>query len=115
MYIVSSKSYIFRLIYSLISFLSIALLLASAPEYENKHEKRYYAYATSITAILPDFNFAAAGDWGCNSNTNKTVISMQSKNPELVLGLGDYSYKNTAACWLQIIDPIDEKMKIVIL
>ena len=61
MNIVSSKSYIFCSIYSLISFLSIALLLGSAPEYENKHEKRYYAYATSITAILRDFNFAAAG------------------------------------------------------
>jgi predicted phosphodiesterase len=114
MNIVSSKSYKFCSIYSLISFLSIALLLANAPEYENKHEKRYYAYATNITAVLPDFNFAAAGDWGCNSNTNNTVNSMQSKNPELVLGLGDYSYKNTARCWLQIIDPIEEKMKIVI-
>jgi predicted phosphodiesterase len=114
MNIVSSKSYIFLLIYSLIFFLSIDLLLGSAPEYENKHEKRYYAYATSITAILRDFNFAAAGDWGCNSNTNKTISSIQSKNPELVLGLGDYSYKNTAGCWLQMIDPIEEKMKIVI-
>jgi hypothetical protein len=117
MNIVSSKSYIFRSIYSLISFLSIALLLVSTPEYENKHEKRYYAYATTTTtttATLPDFNFAAAGDWGCNSNTNKTIMSMQSKNPELVLGLGDYSYKKTAVCWLQIVDIIDEKMKIII-
>jgi hypothetical protein len=39
---------------------------------------------------------------------------MQSKNPELVLGLGDFSYKNTAGCWLQMVDPIDEKMKIII-
>jgi predicted MPP superfamily phosphohydrolase len=96
-----------------IAIISIAVFLASVTEYENKHEKRYYAYATA-TATLPDFNFAAAGDWGCNSNTNKTIMSMQSKNPELVLGLGDYSYKKTAVCWLQMIDPIDEKMKIVI-
>ena len=73
-----------------------------------------HAQTNSTALTLPDFNFAAAGDWGCNSNTNKTIISMQSKNPELVLGLGDYSYKNTARCWLQMIDPIDEKMKIII-
>jgi predicted phosphodiesterase len=73
-----------------------------------------YAQTNSTALTLPDFNFAAAGDWGCNSNTNNTVSSMQSKNPELVLGLGDFSYKNTARCWLKIIDPIEEKMKIVI-
>jgi hypothetical protein len=73
-----------------------------------------HAQANSTAISFPDFNFAAAGDWGCSSNTNNTIHSMQSKNPELVLGLGDYSYKNTAGCWLQMIDPIDEKMKIII-
>jgi hypothetical protein len=73
-----------------------------------------HAQTNSMAAILPDFNFAAAGDWGCNSNTNKTINSMESKNPELVLGLGDYSYRNTAGCWLQMADSIDEKMKIII-
>ena len=73
-----------------------------------------HGQTNSTTQTLPDFNFAAAGDWGYNSNTNKTISSMQSKNPELVLGLGDYSYKNTAGCWLQMIDPIDEKTKIII-
>jgi phosphodiesterase/alkaline phosphatase D-like protein len=47
---------------------------------------------------LPDFNFAAAGDWGCNANTNNTVHGIIDKNPELVLGLGDYSYKDSADC-----------------
>jgi predicted phosphodiesterase len=73
-----------------------------------------HAQTNSTALTLPDFNFAAAGDWGCNSNTNNTVSSMQSKNPKLVLGLGDFSYNNTAGCWLQIIDPIEEKMKIII-
>ena len=72
------------------------------------------AQTNSRALTIPDFNFVAAGDWGCNSNTNNTIHSMQSKNPELVLGLGDFSYKNTADCWLQMIDPIDEKMKIII-
>jgi hypothetical protein len=35
-------------------------------------------------------------------------------NPELVLGLGDYSYTTTADCWLDIIEPINDKMKIAI-
>ncbi len=73
-----------------------------------------HAQANSTAQTLPDFNLAAAGDWGCNSNTNKTISSMQSKIPELVLGLGDYSYKNTADCLLQMVDPIDEKTKIII-
>jgi phosphodiesterase/alkaline phosphatase D-like protein len=73
-----------------------------------------HAQTNNTALTLPDFNFVAAGDWGCNSNTNKTISSIQSKNPELVLRLGDYSYKNTVRCRLQMIDPIDEKTKIII-
>jgi predicted phosphodiesterase len=60
------------------------------------------------------FNFAAAGDWGCNSNTDKNVQSMIAKESELVLGLGDYSYESSADCWLETISPINDKMKISI-
>jgi hypothetical protein len=35
---------------------------------------------------------------------------MVNKNPELVLGLGDYSYEDTADCWLEIIAPLDDKV-----
>jgi predicted phosphodiesterase len=67
------------------------------------------------TPIPPsNFNIAAVGDWGCNSNTDKTISNIQAKNPELILGLGDYSYQSTANCWLQKVDPIDEKMEITI-
>ena len=65
-------------------------------------------------ATIPDFNFGSAGDWGCNSNTDATVNSIFNKNPELVLGLGDYSYQSTANCWLSAVNPIDEKMNITI-
>jgi hypothetical protein len=117
-----------------------------------------------------DFNFGAAGDWGCTSNTINTVHNIVNKDPELVLGLGDYSYYNGSSmdiwrqmtfaiqqginflsetvgqdegstgeiwrlmrfaiqqginslsetvgqdedCWLKIVDPIDEKMKIAV-
>jgi Calcineurin-like phosphoesterase len=61
-----------------------------------------------------DFNIAAVGDWGCNSNTTNTVNNIVSRDPELVLGLGDYSYQNSADCWFDIVDPIIGKMIIAI-
>jgi predicted phosphodiesterase len=68
----------------------------------------------ALTESAFGYNVSAAGDWGCNDNTKRTVSNIINRNPELVLGLGDYSYKNTADCWLAIVDPIDEKMKISI-
>jgi concanavalin A-like lectin/glucanase superfamily protein/calcineurin-like phosphoesterase family protein len=62
-------------------------------------------YAQTTTTI-PNFNIAAVGDWGCNSNTDKTVNSIKTQSPELILGLGDYSYESSADCWLDTIDPI---------
>jgi hypothetical protein len=61
---------------------------------------------------LSDFNIAAVGDWGCNSNTDKTVNNIVGKSPELVLGLGDYSYQATATCWFDKIKSIDSITKI---
>jgi len=63
---------------------------------------------------LSDFNFGAAGDWGCNSNTGKTVTNIKGKSPERVLGLGDYSYVSTATCWLDKISSIKSITKIAI-
>src|SRR5215211_7606288 len=58
------------------------------------------------TTTIPNFNIAAVGDWGCNSNTDKTVNSIKTQSPELILGLGDYSYESSADCWLDTIEPI---------
>lgn len=61
------------------------------------------------------FDFAATGDWGCEKESDRTVSNMKNNTSiQLVLGLGDYSYKETADCWLEMVDPIDEKMKIAI-
>jgi predicted phosphodiesterase len=68
----------------------------------------------SSPAALPDFNFAAVGDFGCNANTNNTINNIIDKKPELVLALGDFSYEPTADCWFQSVHPIIDKMKIVI-
>jgi hypothetical protein len=74
------------------------------------NNNEYKAYGSSLS----DFNFAAAGDWECESDAEDTVDNIVNKNPELVLGLGDYSYDDTADCWLEIIAPLDDKMKIAI-
>jgi hypothetical protein len=55
---------------------------------------------------IPNFNIATIGDWGCNSNTDKTINSINTQSPELILGLGDYSYESSADCWLDALVPI---------
>ena len=69
---------------------------------------------TAATTTLADFNFAAAGDWGCTSDTINTVRNIMDHKPDLVLALGDLSYNSSAQCWLNIIDPVADKTKIVI-
>lgn len=58
------------------------------------------------------FNISTVGDWGCSSNTKDTAKNINNKNPELVLGLGDYSYQKTAKCWFDIIKPFDKVTQI---
>jgi hypothetical protein len=70
--------------------------------------------AANGSAAPADFNIAAVGDWGCTSNTTDTVNNIVSRDPELVLGLGDYSYTDSADCWFDIADPIIDKMIIAI-
>jgi calcineurin-like phosphoesterase family protein len=70
--------------------------------------------AQAASSSINDFNLIAVGDWGCNPNTFNTVRNIVARNPELVLGLGDYSYRTSADCWLKIVDPLDHKMKIAI-
>src|ERR687898_1182338 len=69
---------------------------------------------TADNTTLADYNLAAAGDWGCTTDTINTVKNIMNHKPELVLALGDLSYNKTAQCWLDIINPIANKTKIVI-
>jgi glucose/arabinose dehydrogenase len=61
-----------------------------------------------------DFNFAAVGDWGCNSDTKNTINNIIHKDPELVLSLGDFAYQDKADCWFKFTDPINERLKITL-
>jgi hypothetical protein len=67
-----------------------------------------------VAAAVSDFTIAAVGDWGCTPNTEDTVDNIVDRDPELVIGLGDYSYENSADCWFDIVDPIIDKMIIAI-
>jgi predicted phosphodiesterase len=62
----------------------------------------------------PIFNFAAAGDFECNGNANQTVANIAASDPEVVLGLGDYSYEYSHDCWTEMMQPIIHKTKIVL-
>ena len=67
-------------------------------------------FLISILTISPqqvfaDFNFGAAGDWGCTSNTDATLSNVKGTSPERVFGLGDYSYASTGTCFFNKIDP----------
>jgi hypothetical protein len=63
-----------------------------------------------------DFNFVAAGDFGCSKNANRTITNMLVREPEVVIGLGDLSYQKTADCWFDLVSPLDTdgRLKIAI-
>lgn len=66
-------------------------------------------------ASTSQFNFAAAGDWGCTPNTIRTINGIIEKDAEVVLGLGDLSYESSSVdCWYNLISPISSKMKITL-
>jgi hypothetical protein len=73
-----------------------------------------YTYGTAETNES-DFNFVAAGDFGCGKNANRTITNMLLREPEVVI-LGDLSYQKTADCWFHVVSPLDtdERLKIAI-
>jgi len=55
----------------------------------DKHEKKLQDSLTN-SGDESD-NFIAAGDWNCNKETAKTIDKIVKLDPELVVGLGDYT------------------------
>jgi aldose sugar dehydrogenase len=98
----------------ILSAISITTIMIEEQKKQHQHQNFAYASAASSSSLISDFNFAAVGDWECTSHTIDTVNNILDKKPELVLGLGDFSYNPTADCWFKIVDPIDEIMKIAI-
>ncbi|HJR47799.1 MAG TPA: metallophosphoesterase [Nitrososphaeraceae archaeon] len=82
-------------------------------EREEEEESNYdYTFADEGDNKLKDFNFVAAGDYGCSKNTKNTIDNMLDKKPELVLPLGDLSVDNTATCWLDLVSPFNDRLQI---
>jgi hypothetical protein len=61
-----------------------------------------------VSTFAPDdFTFVAAGDFGCSNHQNsdgfekskEVLAKMAEHNPEVVLGLGHYSYQSSMLCW----------------
>jgi hypothetical protein len=89
-----------KLLMSVVPLLLLLTMVAYTPPFLHK------------VLAATDTHFAAAGDWGCSSNTEKTVNNVKSKNPQLLLALGDYSYEKTSTCWLDLIKPVDSITKV---
>src|SRR6476661_2456020 len=89
-----------KLLISVLPLLLLLTMVAYTPPFSHK------------VLAATDTHIAAAGDWGCSSNTEKTVNNVKSKNPQLLLALGDYSYEKTSTCWLDLIKPVDSITKI---
>src|SRR5919106_1542419 len=120
----------YRIFVVLASFCSLLILLSLlspanivlAQEEEDEEDDESPITTTTNTgtttetppSISTNFNFAAAGDWGCKDRTSDTVDNILDKAPEIVLGLGDYSYDDSADCWFDITQPVDNIMKISI-
>jgi hypothetical protein len=73
-----------------------------------------YNFADEGDKKRKNFNFVAVGDFGCSKNAKKTVSNMEGKKPELVLPLGDLSYDKTANCWLNLVSPLSDKLKVTL-
>lgn len=62
---------------------------------------------------IDDYNVVAVGDFSCNEDAKNTVMNILKADPEILLGLGDYSYETSAKCWKDLVRGIDpQKMKI---
>ena len=51
-------------------------------------------------------NIVAAGDFGINENSIKTLKNIQSSNPEVILMLGDLG-QSTSKDWVELSEPMD--------
>jgi len=69
---------------------------------------------TSAEQSGSDFNFVAAGDWGCKNDAKNTFTMMKKMEPELYLTLGDYSYEPSLNCWYDIVKPAGSALKVVV-
>jgi hypothetical protein len=83
-------------------------------EKEENFATKDYNFADEGEKERKSFNFAVAGDFGCSKNAKNTVSNMKDKKPELVIPLGDLSYDKSANCWLDLISPFNDRLKVTL-
>ena len=103
----SMNHYLFTITLSFFALISISLVYGAEGNNNTQQNLK-----TTTTQEKYSFNIAVAADWGCDDAAKKTVQNIQNKNPELVIANGDLSYKKSADCWLEMIQPLKSKMKI---
>jgi predicted MPP superfamily phosphohydrolase len=60
-------------------------------------------------------NIIAAGDWTCNSESQRTIDNVLELNPDLIITAGDHVRNVPSAdCWIAMSAKIKDKMKIAI-
>ena len=71
---------------------------------------------SSTSEIKKGISFAAVGDFYCDVRTKKTTKTMQEKNPDLVLALGDLSEVKNPDCFFNLFSRADKtgKLKVVL-
>ena len=114
----NSPTRTFLFMVAAISF-TVALLIAySLMSFPSSPLTRSIVGNADTSSLITDntdgdqFHIIAVGDWGCTPQTSETIKEIVARSPDIVIGLGDYSNTTQADCWLDMVDPIDEKMKI---
>jgi 3',5'-cyclic AMP phosphodiesterase CpdA len=95
-----------------ISFLSLLVLLFSL----NINNLTIFGQKSdSDFSEHEDINIISAGDYYCNDETEDTIENIISVDPELIITTGDHvKDEKSAKCWIQMSEPIKDKMKIAI-
>jgi predicted phosphodiesterase len=99
---------------NIISQISIIFLLLLVTIYGNSNIAAFGEQSESQYESQA-INIVIAGDFYCNGQTEDTIENIISVNPELIVTTGDHiKDEKSADCWIEISQPIKDKMKIVI-
>ena len=96
-----------------ISFLSLLVLLFFSLNINNL--TIFGQKSDSDFSEHKDINIVFAGDYYCNDETEDTIENIISIDPEMIITTGDHvKDEKSAKCWIQMSEPIKDKMKIAI-
>jgi Calcineurin-like phosphoesterase len=74
-----------------------------------------FAQESNFQSQGMDINIVVAGDFYCNDETEDTIENIISVNSELIVTTGDHvKDEQSANCWIEMSQPIKDKMKIAI-